>query len=413
MTKSKQKPLYLIEHLSSGFLIALFALFVGTSWNWMNYRGPTDLGQLQNYSKMPEQFTVSLAEAVLEVTSSEQPDLDQNFDIDINIQSLDQNKIEAVDLALKFDPNKMEFIQGVYSSDNGLVYVPDNEVEAFDTNTINQEGIVSFAAFVPVDQSAFEGDKNLAKLTFKRLTEEETTIEFDENQTMVLIESKDTRAILEFIPFYITAITDDACANVECAAYDPRSDFCPDGIVVPGPEDECGCEGEPICLPIQNQDIQIKTKFKGVDKPGVDALIAVRIKETSYGAIVFDDKINFSSDPKGILTSEIISVPIGSQADIWLKGPQHRARKFEDIFLNQENMLDISQYELLPGDLPWENGLQDGVMTRDDLNALDAIIPSQNQADLIVGDINYSNEVNGDDMSLFLYTVFNQIDEEW
>lgn len=154
---------------------------------------------------------------------------------------------------------------------------------------------------------------------------------------------------------------------------------------------------------------EIKLVSNGVVDSGVSMDIQVAFFDIEKQEIEVDDSFNFISDSDGVLVSESLNFEqliVGRKYNVLIKGPVHRQLKFENIEFHS-GVINLTERALQPGDLPWENGLQDKVINEDDYNSLIKRIGSTDENDLVVADLDFNGVINEVDRSLLLSTLVN------
>ena len=150
----------------------------------------------------------------------------------------------------------------------------------------------------------------------------------------------------------------------------------------------------------------------GVDKPEVKIVAKVIITNIDNQTI-FNDNVEFVSDDSGQFIGEInLGYQENQILDISIKGEKHLNILFQQKKVSNGQIDLTEEKELFPGDLPWHNGQQDNKINSYDYDYLIGLIPSTNESDLDIADINYDGVVNNNDKSLFdkVLTIY-QLDE--
>jgi hypothetical protein len=160
--------------------------------------------------------------------------------------------------------------------------------------------------------------------------------------------------------------------------------------------------------------IQLKTKLKGVSRPGVSIMAVVDImKANDKGTPLATVTLPFQSGANGVFSTGTVSqgqfIPgpiqfdLGGytgEIDIRIKGPKHVRARFDGYQI--QPLIDLSQWQLVPGDLPWNNGKQDGGADVEDWKHAMAHVTKlgeEKAEDLAIADINYDGVVDESDVS--------------
>jgi len=176
--------------------------------------------------------------------------------------------------------------------------------------------------------------------------------------------------------------------------------------------------------PTQNL-ILIQTRLKGVSRAGVSIMAVVDILKNGEDTPLQTKTVTFESDSNGVFSSGTVSngqftpgaiaFDLGDYSGnlaIRIKGPKHLRRRINNI--PKTSVIDLTAYELLPGDLPWDNDQQDGKLNEYDLNAILNNYTSLDKPEagkIDIADVNYDNKVNSQDYSLVRATIFSQMDQ--
>ena len=464
----QQRELFITKHLSSGFLVALFALFAGISWQWTQFRGVVDLEVIQEQPVSLEQFVVApepkVDLALDQVTGTGiNPNDPDEFSLDLVVTPRNNASVIGVHIIITFNPYDLQLLGAGYHNweNSGLSYLPN------DGGVLWQEsvgGTIESTLVIDPEHDGFTQEQRPMNFVFKRLTDRTAEITIN-SESVVLVEENETNALSDIYNFTVQdpvsvcgnnvceknedicmvapcpeglvctqechedycpqdcgeeTCTYDENNNPICQSYDLPADFCPNGTVTGGSDDECGCPGEPIC--VENISTIVQTRLAGVNKAGVSIAAKVMIEDTTSKTRIFDNTVNFTSDENGVFTSTEIALALKDPViDIAIKGPMHKIMVKRNILVspdptNNSLVLDLKNSPLLPGDLPLDNSVQDGVVDERDYlaikNILDTKTTSTDPADLAIADINYSGKVTNDDLSLFLGTWNSMIDEE-
>jgi hypothetical protein len=162
------------------------------------------------------------------------------------------------------------------------------------------------------------------------------------------------------------------------------------------------------------REIQLKTKLKGVSRPGVSIMAVVDImKANDKGTPLATVTLPFQSGANGVFSTGTVSqgqfIPgpiqfdLGGytgEIDIRIKGPKHVRARFDGYQI--QPLIDLSQWQLVPGDLPWNNGKQDGGADVEDWKHAMAHVTKlgeEKAEDLAIADINYDGVVDESDVS--------------
>lgn len=158
--------------------------------------------------------------------------------------------------------------------------------------------------------------------------------------------------------------------------------------------------------------IIIKGKLRSVAKNIGNQRITVRIKQDSQVSEYKDIPVTF--DDQGIFTSSTIQlsgITPGSGYEVFVKGPKHLAKKFENITFNTgQQTLDFTQTVLEPGDtIP-----QDGVINATDISRILELLgrPDITEENLTTADLNYDGVINGADINELVVTLSTKYDED-
>ncbi|NMC35744.1 hypothetical protein GYA49_01725 [Candidatus Beckwithbacteria bacterium] len=414
------RELFITKHLSSGFLVALFALFAGISWQWTQFRGVVDLETIEQKPAALEQFNAEntpLVDLDLEKSS------EQGAEFKIVLKATPQNgaAVTGMDVTVNYSTDDLQFtaLNQVYKPNTAQT---QNWLPGANDPSNFTDGSIELTFFQNPEEAGFTDEQAMIELHFIRTSKNTTEISISD--AFVLVEDEEESALGATSSLILQA--ESTCAydendNPICQSYDLPADFCPNGTVVDGPDDECGCSGEPVC--VENISTTIQTKLAGVNKAGVSIAAKVMIGDTTSKTRVFDDTVNFTSDENGVFTSTEIALALeDSVIDIAIKGPMHKIMIKRNILVSPDPtdsslVLDLTNSPLLPGDLPLDNGVQDGVVDERDYlaikNILDTKTTSTDSADVAIADINYSGKVTNADLSLFLGTWNSMIDEEF
>jgi len=170
--------------------------------------------------------------------------------------------------------------------------------------------------------------------------------------------------------------------------------------------------------------LTFKIKFNYVNYKIPDQVVKVKVKKGSFEK-EFDD-VAVKSDDEGVLSGRVVltGVPAGDGYTIFIKGPKHLARKFcvndqkqrcfgEGELSLQEgvNDFDFTGMPLLAGDIPDEDGKQDGVVDVKDFSLLRRALTSDDEELRERCDLDYNGTVSGRDVVLFLQTLAERYDE--
>lgn len=180
--------------------------------------------------------------------------------------------------------------------------------------------------------------------------------------------------------------------------------------------------------------LNLKLKFQGVVKKAADVVNSMKVQVVIGSG---EDKSVpatgvFTSDAQGIWTGSVTfpDLPAGSDLAIYIKGPKHLQKKLCDavpteaspgtyrcsvgnITLNQgSNDFDFSDIYLLAGDLPEQNGAQNGIVDAFDTSYVRLALGSRDAKTISVADLNYDNIVDSQDYSLVIASLNVKYDEE-
>jgi PKD repeat protein len=147
----------------------------------------------------------------------------------------------------------------------------------------------------------------------------------------------------------------------------------------------------------QNEEMKAVVKIKSVDNA-----------EEEYS---YDVRLYHHHDD--IFTTEAIDIENldGMPLSVFVKLEKHWGNAFFYVFADEDNIIDLSNRPMLPGDLPHTNNVQDGRIDVHDFDAIVDRLGSSDQQDLDVADLDYNGIVNTRDVNLLLQTVQIKQDE--
>lgn len=177
--------------------------------------------------------------------------------------------------------------------------------------------------------------------------------------------------------------------------------------------------------------LEFKIKFAGVENKIDPKTVNLKVKKAGFEKEF--RQVRVVADNQGILTGrvDLTGVPPGEGYYFIIKGPKHLAQKFcldgqkercrshQRLTIREgKNQFDFSGYPLEPGDIPDENGQQDGVVDAQDFDRLKRALISRDESLRERANLDFNrnqegkNIINGRDISLFLNTLRHRYDDE-
>jgi len=181
--------------------------------------------------------------------------------------------------------------------------------------------------------------------------------------------------------------------------------------------------------PAPGPRLNFKVKFQGVDSRPLDSnQYTKRVKvRVTKGDLNETFNADVTSDDQGVFSGSVVlsEVPVGSDYTIFIKGPQHLARKFctnsqtercvgpgQIALAEGNNNFDFSGLVLEAGDLP-NNGQQDGVVNSVDYSLLKARGAQTLPEALAIADVNFDGVVGSQDWVLMRNTLETKYEEDY
>jgi hypothetical protein len=140
---------------------------------------------------------------------------------------------------------------------------------------------------------------------------------------------------------------------------------------------------------------KINIKFKGLDEGLFYSFENIPVKQKADNPEIFQGQFSL---PKEMLNKNYL---------VWLKGPVHLQRKFEDVSLREDQLLDLTAKPLLPGDLVLSQTGGDNEISELDRDYLWSLLQAAGQRQLTITEISSSDldldgKITGRDMSLLI-----------
>lgn len=186
--------------------------------------------------------------------------------------------------------------------------------------------------------------------------------------------------------------------------------------------------------PVDGVHLNLRLQFQGILKKPIASLNTMRVQvvvgegdsksEPQYGT--------FTAGDDGVWSGSVTFTDIqpGADKSLFIKGPKHLQKKIcvasptettpgtyrcsvGQITLNQgTNNLDFSKVYMLAGDLPEQNGAQNGIVDAYDISYVRLALGSRDEKTISVADLNYDNIVDTQDYSLVIASLGVKYDEE-
>jgi len=177
--------------------------------------------------------------------------------------------------------------------------------------------------------------------------------------------------------------------------------------------------------------LNFKIKFDGVNNNIGTQKVTVKVKKDNLETTFSQAEV--VSNNQGVLTGNLIlnEVDPGASYTISIKGPKHLSTKFcknrqktscspgQALPLKAgENIFDFSTSPLLAGDIPDENGVQDGIVDTQKFSLLKQALVSSDSGLKSRCNLDFNKDasgndvINGRDIVLFLKTLSIRYDDE-
>jgi hypothetical protein len=180
--------------------------------------------------------------------------------------------------------------------------------------------------------------------------------------------------------------------------------------------------------------ISVKTRFHGIKSAPKTAQTLPLEVTVSGGALAapVTKTMQVTTDANGVFSGTLAypEVPVGSGYKFYVKGPKHLKKKIctskpvenatgtykctvGSLTLTQgDNSFDFTGISLVGGDLPDAQGVQDGLIDRNDIVFIINNLSSTDPTALKRGDINYDGVISAQDYSFILEALSFRFDEE-
>jgi len=177
--------------------------------------------------------------------------------------------------------------------------------------------------------------------------------------------------------------------------------------------------------------VLLKLSFDGVNYKIDDQKVLVKLKKPGFEKVYRD--VVVKSDDKGVLSANINleGVVLGGGYSFIVKGPKHLAERYcvdgqksrclsgQSLALKEANQFDFTGWPMEAGDIPDENGVQDGMIEVKDFSSLKRALLSQDESLRKRANLDFNEGstgksiINGRDISLYLSTMGHRFDEDY
>ncbi len=158
--------------------------------------------------------------------------------------------------------------------------------------------------------------------------------------------------------------------------------------------------------------IAFKVKIRGLNHDAGPLKFKLKVKKGSTSKEFTNINAVWSGEFYAMLTNLVLTgVEPGSGYQLFIKGPKHLSRGFDNITLNAgNNTLLLTDKDLEPGDLP----PQDGVINSSDISRLIELleVAAPNNEQLATADLNFDGVINGADVNELILTLSTKYDDD-
>ena len=405
------------DRLKQGAFIAAFALFVGISFIWVQYRG---------VEQSPEQFVVSNVGTDVSLSMEKKDYSGTRYEVKVKLNNTSSKSVTGVEFVVQYPTDKLRLTSWdrVSSLTEGD---PSTRLFDFQAEPSQENGRIRMTFFGNSAKPGLSTSTTLAYLVFERISNEEITLCFDQNESIVTLEGVETDSLQEAKSFKIAAVTTSTDEQACTTANGEWIEF-PNGCA-----DICGTKGEGImctlvltyscdcgegkcwntetktcvndsgvpvavcsegtlrckntgipqkcvsnqwvdqgaCLASQQcrdgvcvgdypalKTANIGIRFAGVNSRIADTTVRIVIKDPGFiGQTYFDQAVTFTATDSGRLNSGSI-IDLSNAPDkigMVIQGPKHIGMQFGEV--NTTSSIDLTAYPLRPGNLPFaQNG---------------------------------------------------------
>jgi len=338
------------------------------------------------------------------------------------VQTSSQRKISFVDIRIDYDKNKVKIVRFV-PSDKFNVDLTENSAQLLgqENGQARIQAVNTRSENDPNGPSAGQVTNGVASLlvgtiTIKGVAQGSGSLEIKSDSSQII--GVDNTASGQDLVMQIASVQNLAYTVGEVSPTNAPSST---PLPVNSPT---GVQNGPV--------LNFRIKFQGVTDPNVVVdlhkmkKVIVRVVKGGFEKVF--GQVETRIGEGGVYTGRInlSGVPAGTNYAIFIKGPQHLARKFcennqkercrtvgGNITLNDGvNDYDFTGLPLEAGDLPGEQG-QDGVVNALDFSLWKNSYGMNENEKLLVADVNFDGIINVADWNLIRETLSVRYEEEY
>jgi len=199
----------------------------------------------------------------------------------------------------------------------------------------------------------------------------------------------------------------------------------------------CDIAIDPSWCPIGNTVINMKLKFQGITStPNTTTPMRTQVKIVSaQTSQVFTQNVDFTSDAQGVWTGTTsidlnpTANPAGTKFSLYVKGPRHLKKRICDLKPTESvpgtyacatdniplkigtNTVDASGIYQLAGDIPVDNGVQNGLIDSADTSYIRLHFGETSPDILNIADLNLDGAITTQDFSLVIAALGVKYDD--